>query len=49
MTFGNSYAHDEAHHAFIALPAYTSTREGGVPQLGGLPSGPLSEEMLGEL
>src|ERR1700730_17851019 len=27
-------AHDAAHHVFMTLPPYTSTREGEAPQLG---------------
>jgi hypothetical protein len=29
------HCHDAAHHAFMALPPYTRTREGEAPQLGG--------------
>jgi hypothetical protein len=46
-------AHDAAHHVFMTLPAYPSTREGEAPQLGRGPTpyqgGPWSEEMPSEI
>jgi len=48
-TFFLSNAHDDAHDAFMTLPAYTRTSEGEAPQLGRGPKpyqdGPWSEKM----